>query len=330
VVVVGSLVFYTLTVHNNGPSTATNVVVADPVPAGLALVGALPSQGTFDAAANRWLVGTLPAGATATLQLAVRVLTVGPFVNTASVGAEQSDPNLANNQSSAAVVGVRLPPGQVSKRPFLSSTAADAAAIDARNRRFAAAASRRLLGQPPDPLALGYWSALLDAGVSRTRVVLAMESTPGFRAGAVERAYLRFLHHAADPDTLSALVAFLNAGGALEGVDTMLAGSAEYFEVRGGGTIAGFLEALYRDALGRRVDRRSLARWSRAMGQGLSAGQVVAAVFGSAEYERDLVKGLSQQLLHHPASPALLQTEVARLRHGATAEQVIADMLKAG
>ena len=47
--VIGGQISYSLTVKNNGPSNATNVVVSDPVPAGTTLVSATPSQGTCNA-----------------------------------------------------------------------------------------------------------------------------------------------------------------------------------------------------------------------------------------------------------------------------------------
>ena len=50
---VGDTVTFTVIAHNSGPSAATGVVVTDSLPAGLALVSATPSQGTY---ARRHLV----------------------------------------------------------------------------------------------------------------------------------------------------------------------------------------------------------------------------------------------------------------------------------
>jgi uncharacterized repeat protein (TIGR01451 family) len=118
----GSVAVFTITVHNNGPDTATGVVVNDPLPAGLVFVSGVPSQGTVSPA-GLWMVGTLPAGATAVLQVSARVTTVGPLVNAVSVLSDQFDPVPASNISGASLVGM-LSPAQVSKRPFLSSSGA--------------------------------------------------------------------------------------------------------------------------------------------------------------------------------------------------------------
>src|SRR5262249_31482223 len=56
---VGGTVTFTITLTNNGPSTATNAAVSDLLPAGLVFVSAMASQGTYDSATGVWTVGTL-------------------------------------------------------------------------------------------------------------------------------------------------------------------------------------------------------------------------------------------------------------------------------
>jgi uncharacterized repeat protein (TIGR01451 family) len=106
---VGSSVTFTVSVHNNGPSDATGVAIADALPSGLVFVAASPSQGTYDAVSGRWNVGTLNAvgaGSSATLSVVATVDAGGALTNTASiVASDQPDPNGANNSASASLNG---------------------------------------------------------------------------------------------------------------------------------------------------------------------------------------------------------------------------------
>jgi uncharacterized repeat protein (TIGR01451 family) len=94
----GSTLTYTITAHNNGPQSATNVTVVDDLPSGLQFVAATPSQGTcnaFDPISCS--LGTLANGASATVIVQARVIaSTGMIVNTASVSATESDPNPGN------------------------------------------------------------------------------------------------------------------------------------------------------------------------------------------------------------------------------------------
>ena len=89
----GGTVVYTITVTNNGPSPATNVVVTDDLPAGLTLNSATPSQGTCNASDPvTCSLGTLLSGASATITLSTEVVaTSGTISNTASVTSTEGD-----------------------------------------------------------------------------------------------------------------------------------------------------------------------------------------------------------------------------------------------
>jgi uncharacterized repeat protein (TIGR01451 family) len=62
---------YTIQVTNNGPARATNVVIEDPLPAGLGFVGAGATQGAYSG--SEWTVGTLENGQIETLTLTASV-----------------------------------------------------------------------------------------------------------------------------------------------------------------------------------------------------------------------------------------------------------------
>jgi uncharacterized repeat protein (TIGR01451 family) len=100
---VGSTITFTITVQNNGPNTATNVAVQDQLPAGLTLVSATPSQGSYNPVTGVWAVGTLANGATATLTLVATVNAPGVITNIAEViGVDQPDPDSVPNNNDPA------------------------------------------------------------------------------------------------------------------------------------------------------------------------------------------------------------------------------------
>jgi uncharacterized repeat protein (TIGR01451 family) len=106
---VGDTITYTVTLTNNGPARATNVTVSDMLPAGLTLVSAVPSQGTYNAATGLWTVGTVPPTIPVTLTLSVIMSDPGPETNTATVAhSDQFDPDPANNTASVTVSQLAL------------------------------------------------------------------------------------------------------------------------------------------------------------------------------------------------------------------------------
>jgi large repetitive protein len=95
---IGDTITYKLVVASNGPSSATNVVVDDTAPAGLALLSAMPSQGSCSSASSCQL-GTLAAGDTATITVTAKVQAEGTLTNTATVRTSTPDRDASNDSS---------------------------------------------------------------------------------------------------------------------------------------------------------------------------------------------------------------------------------------
>ena len=95
----GNTLTYTLTVTNNGPSDASNVTVTDTLPTTVSYTSATPSQGTCSQATGTvtCLLGAMTSGTTATVTIQVTAVTPSSAVNSASVSADQPDPDLSNN-----------------------------------------------------------------------------------------------------------------------------------------------------------------------------------------------------------------------------------------
>lgn len=82
---VGNQIVFTVTVQNDGPSDATNVVVTDLLASGYGLVSAVPSSGSYNAVNGVWNVGSLNSSNTETLTVTANVLSSGDYSNTAEL-----------------------------------------------------------------------------------------------------------------------------------------------------------------------------------------------------------------------------------------------------
>jgi uncharacterized repeat protein (TIGR01451 family) len=89
---------YRVTVTNNGPSPATNVVVTDELPAGVNFISATPTQGSctgnFVVTCN---LGGLANAAFTIVNILVQPQSSGIFTNNAKVTATESDPDPNDN-----------------------------------------------------------------------------------------------------------------------------------------------------------------------------------------------------------------------------------------
>jgi uncharacterized repeat protein (TIGR01451 family) len=101
----GKTIAYTLKVKNNGPTTASSVVVNDPIPIGTVYASATPSPSqplqTGQGGTATWNLGTLGSGDERTLSLTVTITAKGAvtILNTATVSSSIADPNLVNNSA---------------------------------------------------------------------------------------------------------------------------------------------------------------------------------------------------------------------------------------
>jgi uncharacterized repeat protein (TIGR01451 family) len=104
-VIVGNNITYTIAVTNNGPNSATGVIVSDTLPAGVTFVSATPSQGSCSGtSAVSCALGSLSNGASATVTLVVTATQTGSVSNTASVTRNEADPKSSNDSATAATM----------------------------------------------------------------------------------------------------------------------------------------------------------------------------------------------------------------------------------
>jgi len=93
---------YTVTVTNNGPDTGTGVTVTDTLASGLALVSAVPSQGSCSGTTTITCgLNSINSGSNATIVITATPSAVGGYVNTATVTSTSPDLEVANNTATA-------------------------------------------------------------------------------------------------------------------------------------------------------------------------------------------------------------------------------------
>ncbi|MEO9477721.1 MAG: Ig-like domain-containing protein, partial [Cyclobacteriaceae bacterium] len=90
---VGDEVDFTITVTNNGPSAATNVIATDDLPTGYTFVSSNATSGLYDETTGDWTLGAMANGAEETLTITVTVNAVGDYNNTATVTSDTDDPD---------------------------------------------------------------------------------------------------------------------------------------------------------------------------------------------------------------------------------------------
>lgn len=104
----GDVITYTVDTVNNGPSTATSVVVTDTLPTGLTFVSAGSTTPTSSTAVSggtqlTFSLGTLADGGTARVTIVAQIDSgfVGTLTNTASVAGAETETTTANNTATA-------------------------------------------------------------------------------------------------------------------------------------------------------------------------------------------------------------------------------------
>jgi len=184
-----------------------------------------------------------------------------------------------------------------------------------------------LLNHAADPASLSAWSALLDAGVSKSQLVMYIETAPTneYQADVVNQIFEKLLDRPGDSGDLSSWVPFLDQNG-VEVTTAAIAGSQEYFQ-DAGGTNSGFLSLLYTDLLNRNIDPNTSAVGNMALDSGWSRMQVAMVVLTSPEYRSDVIAADFEQFLHRPADAGDLSSWVAVMNSGFTDQEIIAGII---
>lgn len=110
---------FKVTVTNNGPGIATNVVLRDRLPTGYSYTSSNPQTGLYDPQTGEWKFNSLAVGASAVLEISSTLNATGNYRNTATVASDAQDPFPANNTDDA--VPEPLPPTGITQQTFCES-----------------------------------------------------------------------------------------------------------------------------------------------------------------------------------------------------------------
>ncbi|WP_409200701.1 hypothetical protein [Methanobrevibacter sp. DSM 116169] len=99
----GNIITWILTVFNDGPDDATEVIVFDILPYGIVYLGD-DSGGSYDSSTGKWLIGNLNSGDSRVLKITTLINTTGIIVNYANVSSLERDRNLSNNEDDFTIL----------------------------------------------------------------------------------------------------------------------------------------------------------------------------------------------------------------------------------
>jgi uncharacterized repeat protein (TIGR01451 family) len=111
-VTAGDQLGYAIEVTNAGPDSATGVEVVDDLPSRIDLVSSTSSQGSCERHGRqvRCALGTVDAGASATITIGVDTRKAGSLVNTATVSTADTDPQDGNDRDTETTTVSAPPP----------------------------------------------------------------------------------------------------------------------------------------------------------------------------------------------------------------------------
>lgn len=194
-------------------------------------------------------------------------------------------------------------------------------------QKFVAQVYRDLLKREVDADGLAFWNNILAAGATRTQVVLGIEASQEFKQMQVRDLFQKYLKRDADANGLAFFSGALLGGATPEDVAGVIAGSAEYFQSQGGGSINGFITALYRDALGREPDAGGLLAFSQALNSGATRQQVARMILTSSEYNNVVVANHYITYLRRQADAAGQAFFAASISAGTRSDQVLGQII---
>jgi hypothetical protein len=144
---------------------------------------------------------------------------------------------------------------------------------------FVRASYADVLGRGPGEPDVNYWVGRIAGGMSAVSMANAFNNSDEYRNFKIKQAYNLALGRDPDPSGGAYWLSVMQAGGlSPEDVYSTFLASDEMFNVQGGGTIPGYVTAMYTSLLGRGPDTGGLNYWSGR----LAAGEARRAISDSS------------------------------------------------
>ena len=136
------------------------------------------------------------------------------------------------------------------------------------SREFVTAAYQDVLGRGPEPAGLSYWLGRLASGMPRGDMANAFNSSDEYYLLKIREAYNRALNRDPEPSGQSYWLAKLQRRElSPENIYATFLYSDEMYNVQGGGTNPGYVNALYQELLGRPAEADGMNYWLDRLGR---------------------------------------------------------------
>lgn len=151
--------------------------------------------------------------------------------------------------------------------------------------RFVRGQYRDFAGRAPTSDELQQWLRILSSGTPPWTLVALLNNGATWQhtAGTIDRLYRVAFNRQVDDRGMKLWLERLNAGWTADRVGSELVASAEFTARYGTLDNAGFVDRIYRNALGRIGDQSGIAYWVGRLGAGLTRGQLLTTFANSGE-----------------------------------------------
>lgn len=199
------------------------------------------------------------------------------------------------------------------------------------NEYYVAKLYEDILKRFVDGWGLMYWSTLLDQGLPRSTVVSKLLTSDEYLTNfVIDPAYEKYLGRAADPGGTQFWLGQFHSGMTDAELAASFASSQEFYLTAGGGTNAGFVDALYRIVLGRAADTAGETYWLNQLATGATPYSVVQSFVTGGEDHANFIKQTYLALLGRGPSSTELAQWLANFQSWPITDDVLIASLAAG